>query len=188
MKKILKYFSGFIAKRFFFMFFFGLGIFTVFGQKEAISGTVIDNSGQPIPGASVIVKGTTTGTSTDFDGKFTINASPANVLLMSYIGYATREITVGSQKTISVTLQEDVAKLDEVVVLGYGTQKRSDISGSVSEIAQKEIAKNPTPNLSNALVGQASGIIATQRSGEPGRDGSNIFIRGIGTTGDASPI
>ena len=188
MKKILKYFSGFIAKRFFFMFFFGLGIFTVFGQKEAISGTVIDNSGQPIPGASVIVKGTTTGTSTDFDGKFTINASPANVLLMSYIGYATREITVGSQKTISVTLQEDVAKLDEVVVLGYGTQKRSDISGSVSEIAQKEIAKNPTPNLSNALVGQTSGIIATQRSGEPGRDGSNIFIRGIGTTGDASPI
>tara|TARA_R110002050_G_scaffold1281_3_gene9219 strand:- start:13877 stop:16930 length:3054 start_codon:yes stop_codon:yes gene_type:complete len=188
MKKILKYFSGFIAKRFFFMFFFGLGIFTVFGQKEVISGTVIDNSGQPIPGASVIVKGTTTGTSTDFDGKFTINASPANVLLISYIGYATREITVGSQKIISVTLQEDVAKLDEVVVLGYGTQKRSDISGSVSEIAQKEIAKNPTPNLSNALVGQASGIIATQRSGEPGRDGSNIFIRGIGTTGDASPI
>ena len=188
MKKILKYFSRFIAKRFFFMIFFGLGIFTVFGQKEAISGTVIDNSGQPIPGASVIVKGTTTGTSTDFDGNFTINASSVNVLLVSYIGYATREITVGNQKTINVTLEEDVAKLDEVVVLGYGSQKRSDISGSVSEIAQKEIAKNPTPNLSNALVGQASGIIATQRSGEPGRDGSNIFIRGIGTTGDASPI
>tara|TARA_R110000796_G_scaffold104102_1_gene213703 strand:- start:44707 stop:47706 length:3000 start_codon:yes stop_codon:yes gene_type:complete len=170
------------------MIFFGLGIFTVFAQNEAISGTVIDNSGQPIPGASIIVKGTTTGTSTDFDGNFTINASPANVLLVSYIGYAPQEISVGSQKTINITLQEDVAKLDEVVVLGYGTQKRSDISGSVSEIAQKEIAKNPTPNLSNALVGQTSGIIATQRSGEPGRDGSNIFIRGIGTTGDASPI
>lgn len=188
MKKILKYFSKFMVKRFFFMIFFGLGIFTVFAQNEAISGTVIDNSGQPIPGASIIVKGTTTGTSTDFDGNFTINASPANVLLVSYIGYAPQEISVGSQKTINITLQEDVAKLDEVVVLGYGTQKRSDISGSVSEIAQKEIAKNPTPNLSNALVGQTSGIIATQRSGEPGRDGSNIFIRGIGTTGDASPI
>ena len=188
MKKILKYFSKFMVKRFFFMIFFGLGIFTVFAQNEAISGTVIDNSGQPIPGASIIVKGTTTGTSTDFDGNFTINASPANVLLVSYIGYAPQEISVGNQKTINITLQEDVAKLDEVVVLGYGTQKRSDISGSVSEIAQKEIAKNPTPNLSNALVGQTSGIIATQRSGEPGRDGSNIFIRGIGTTGDASPI
>ena len=188
MKKILKYFSEFMAKRCFLIVFFGLGIFTVFGQKEAISGTVSDNTGQPIPGASIVVKGTTTGTSTDFDGNFTLNASPSDILLVSYIGYATREVPVGIQKTINVTLEEDVAKLDEVVVLGYGSQKRSDISGAVSQVSQKEIAKNPTANMSNALVGQTTGIIARQTTGEPGRDDSDIFIRGVGTMGNASPI
>lgn len=158
-------------------------------QNVQVSGTVQDADGQPLPGANIIEKGTINGTQTDFDGNFTIEVSgPDAVLIVSYIGFLAKEVTVGTQSSITVILEEDTALLDEVVVIGYGEQRRSDISGSVSEIKQEEIARNPTPNLSNALVGQATGIIATQRSGEPGRDESDIFIRGIGTTGNSSPI
>ena len=158
-------------------------------EVKTIDGTIkAATDGTPLFGVNIVVKGTTIGTVSDFDGKYSIEAGSSAVLVVSYLGFETQEISVQGQTTVDVSLVEDSAKLDEVVVVGYGSQKRSDISGSVSQIEQKEIAKNPTPNLSNALVGQAPGIIATQRSGEPGRDGSNIFIRGIGTTGDASPI
>ncbi|WNH11084.1 SusC/RagA family TonB-linked outer membrane protein [Thalassobellus suaedae] len=188
MKKLLQCFSVFKKKGLFLMIFFGLGICSAFGQNETISGIVTDKEGQPIPGVSVIVKGTTTGAATDFDGNYSVKASQSNVLVFSYVGYTTQEITVGDQKIIDVILEEDVAKLNEVVVIGYGSQKRSDISGSVSQIGQEEIAKNPTANISNSLVGQTTGIIARQTTGEPGRDDSDIFIRGIGTMGNASPI
>ncbi|WP_164905489.1 TonB-dependent receptor [Flavobacterium sufflavum] len=153
-----------------------------------IKGKITDEQGSPLPGATVLIKNTNKSTTTDFDGNYTITASETDVLVISYIGYTTKEIVVSGQKTINITLKEDISKLEEVVVVGYGEQKRSKISGSVSEINQKAIARNPSPNLSNSLVGQATGIIATQRSGEPGKDASNIFIRGIGTTGDSSPI
>ena len=172
------------------MLLFSLVSVNVFAQEvKTIDGTIRStDSGTPLIGVNIVVKGTTIGVISDFDGNYSIKAGSDAVLVFSYIGFETQEINVGGQTTINVSLVEDASKLDEVVVVGYGSQKRSDISGSVSQIEQKEIAKNPTPNLSNALVGQAAGIIATQRSGEPGRDGSNIFIRGIGTTGDASPI
>ena len=158
-------------------------------EVKTIEGTIrAAADGIPLFGVNIVVKGTTIGAVSDFDGNYSIQAGSNAVLVISYLGFETQEISVDGQTTVDVSLVEDSAKLDEVVVVGYGSQKRSDISGSVSQIEQKEIAKNPTPNLSNALVGQAPGIIATQRSGEPGRDGSNIFIRGIGTTGDASPI
>jgi TonB-linked SusC/RagA family outer membrane protein len=158
-------------------------------QDVKVSGLVQDPDGQPLPGANIIEKGTINGTQTDFDGNFTIEVSgPDAVLTVSYIGFLAQEVAVGTQTNITVILEEDAALLDEVVVIGYGEQRRSDISGSVSEIKQEDIARNPTPNLSNALVGQATGIIATQRSGEPGRDESDIFIRGRGTLGNSSPI
>lgn len=153
-----------------------------------IKGKITDGQGAPLPGATVLVKNTNKSTTTDFDGNYTITASETDILIFSYIGYITKEIAISGQTTINVTLNEDISKLEEVVVVGYGTQKRSDISGSVSQISQEKIAKNPTANISNALVGQTTGIIARQTTGEPGRDDSDIFIRGIGTMGNASPI
>ena len=164
---------------------------TAFAQEaNTIQGTVTSSSdGMPLPGANILEKGTTNGVQTDFDGNYSITVSSNDaILVISYIGYLRQEINVENQSSISVELTEDSAKLDEVVVIGYGSQKKSDISGSVSQVSTEEIARNPSPNLSNSLVGQATGIIATQRSGEPGSDDSDILIRGIGTTGDSSPI
>jgi hypothetical protein len=157
---------------------FCLVCINAFAQEvKTIGGTITAASdGIPLIGVNIVVKGTTIGAVSDFDGNFSIEAGSNAVLVVSYLGFETKEVNVGGQTTVNVSLVEDAAKLDEVVVIGYGSQKKSDISGSVSQIDQKEIAKNPTPNLSNALVGQATGIIATQRSGEPGRDGSNIIL------------
>ena len=177
MKKILKYFSGLIAKRFFFMIFFGLGIFTAFGQDETVSGVVKDTNGQPIPGVSIIVKGTTTGTATDFDGNYMIKSSQSNILVFSYIGYETQEITVNS-KTIDVVLQEDVSKLDEVVVVGYGTQKRSDITGSVVSVPKDRLSNLPVTNILQAIQGTTAGLNISQGSSVPGSSAS-VQIRGI---------
>lgn len=188
MKNFLKCFSTFKKKEVLLLIFFGFGIFSVLGQNATVSGIVTDEGGQPIPGVSVIVKGTTNGAASNFDGNYKVNASQADVLVFSFIGFITQEEPVDGQNKINITLIEDLAKLDEVVVIGYGSQKRSDISGSVSQISEEKIAKNPTANISNALVGQTTGIIARQTSGEPGRDDSDIFIRGIGTMGNASPI
>lgn len=158
-------------------------------ERKTIQGTITSAAdGIPLFGVNILVKGTTIGAVSDFDGNYAIEADDNDILVISYLGFETQEINVVGRSIVNVALVEDSAKLDEVVVIGYGSQKKSDIAGSVSQVDQKEIAKNPTPNLSNALVGQTTGIVATQRSGEPGRDDSNIFIRGIGTTGDASPI
>ncbi|PHQ29561.1 hypothetical protein CJ305_09605 [Leeuwenhoekiella nanhaiensis] len=160
-----------------------------YGQtKKEVQGVVTSENGMPIPGVNVTVKGKSVGAVTDFDGNYTIEADSGDILVFSYVGFKPTEITVGSESQIDISLQEDTAKLDEVVVVGYGKQQRNTLPGAVSEIKSEQLEQNPTANLSNALVGQTSGIIATQRSGEPGRDGSQIFIRGIGTTGDASPI
>ncbi|MEO6685149.1 MAG: SusC/RagA family TonB-linked outer membrane protein [Dyadobacter sp.] len=157
--------------------------------KKSVSGTVADESGIVLPGVNILIKGSQNGTTTDVNGAFMLDVPDGNsILIFSFVGYAAQEITVGNQSQFSVSLKTDTRGLEEVVVVGYGVQKKSDISGAVSTIAAKEIAQNPSPNLSNSLVGQAAGIIATQRSGEPGNDASNIYIRGIGTTGDASPI
>ena len=141
-----------------------------------------------LSGVTVQVKSTSTGTQTDANGQFSINAPSGGTLIFSYVGFTAQEVRVGNRTTINIELQPIGQQLDEVVVVGYGTQKKSNISGSVSTISAKQIASSPSPNLSNSLVGRATGIIAVQPSGAPGSDGSNILIRGIGTTGDASPI
>ena len=150
-------------------------------QNQTISGRITDTSGEPVIGASVVVKGTTNGTITDFDGKFSLNAPAQGTLTISYIGYKKMEISINGQRTVNVTLKEDTEILDEVVVVGYGTQKKATLTGSVSSVSGEDIKKVSAANLSNTLAGKTAGIIANTRSGEPGEDGADILIRGKGT-------
>ncbi len=170
------------------LFLLCLGFVGHIGYCQTISGEITDNQGQPIPGASVFVKGSTTGTASDFDGRYSIQALPSDVLVISYIGFATQEIPVDDQTVINVVLLEDVSKLDEVVIIGYGQKSRATLTGSVSTTTGAELVRSPQPNVSNSFAGRLSGVVALNRSGEPGNDGSTIRIRGISTTGDNDPL
>ncbi|MGB7395259.1 MAG: TonB-dependent receptor, partial [Pricia sp.] len=155
-------------------------------SQEIVTGTVSAVDG-PLPGASVVVKGTTMGVSTDFDGNYTIEAGPENTLQFSYIGYATREILVGSQDQIDVILEAD-NELDEVVVIGYGTTTKSDLTGSVASVDAEEIANIPSSRVDQVLQGRAAGVQVTQTSGAPGA-GTSIRIRGGNSiTGSNEPL
>ncbi|WP_207535939.1 SusC/RagA family TonB-linked outer membrane protein [Desertivirga arenae] len=153
--------------------------------QVTVRGKVSDNTNAPLPGVSVKVKNTATGSSTDVNGNYSISV-PANnaILVFSFIGFKSQEVPVNGRSTINISLANDSKALDEVVVVGYGTQKRATVTGSISTIKGSDVAKSPQPNLSNSLAGRVSGVIATNRSGEPGYDGSQITIRGISTTGN----
>jgi TonB-linked SusC/RagA family outer membrane protein len=154
-----------------------------------VKGNVTDQiDGQSLPGVTVKVKGSVTGTVTDVKGNFSLSVPDNATLIFSYVGYYPQEIAVNGRSTISVVLQHSPENLNEVVVVGYGTQKRTSVTGSLSTIAPSEITQKPVVNLTNALVGRASGLIATQGSGEPGFDGSNLLIRGPATTGRTQPL
>lgn len=157
-------------------------------QQQTVSGTVKDGSGMPLPGVNVVEKGTSNGTTTDFDGNFDLAAAGDAVLVFSYVGFETTEIEVNNQSNIAVTLNEDLAKLDEVVVVGYGQKTKTTLTGSVSTAKGEDIIKSPQPNVSNSFAGRLSGVIALNRTGEPGDDGSIIRVRGISTTGDNDPL
>lgn len=159
-------------------------------KKSEIIGVVMDaNTSESIIGASVQIKGRATGVITNIDGKFTIMASPSDVLIISYVGYTSREIKVDSRKVLSIELTEDAKQLEEVVVTAYGTgQKKASMVGSVEAIKPAEL-KVPSTNLSTAFAGRLAGVIAVQRSGQPGADGANFWIRGISTmSGTTSPL
>jgi len=160
-----------------------------YGQNLNVTGTVIEaSSGQPLPGVNVILKNTSKGASTDFDGNFTLNDVPVNsVLVVSYLGFVTQEITVVNETPLNIALQEDAQSLSEVVVIGYGTQKKKEVTGAVAVVDAKAIEKlNPT-RVEQALQGQVAGVTVTSNSGSPG-SGSNVRIRGISTNGDARPL
>jgi len=160
----------------------------VFAQKT-ISGTVSDATGMPLPGANILEKGTANGVTTDFDGNYSIQVSGNNnVLVFSFVGYVTQEVTVTNQTTIDVVLQEDLAQLDEVVIVGYGTQKKVNLTGSVETVSFREEVNQPVTNSAQLLYGRFSGVQLTQTSGNPGADGSSIVIRGIGTFGNSTPL
>jgi TonB-linked SusC/RagA family outer membrane protein len=147
-----------------------------------ISGKVNDESGQALPGVNVVEKGTTNGTTTDADGAFSMNVRDENaVLVFSFIGYVSQEVRVTNQTNISISLATDVTTLTEVVVVGYGEQKKETLTGSVASIAGKEITKSPAANVTSSLAGRVPGLFVNQRSGEPGRDDPSIFIRGNAT-------
>ncbi len=164
---------------------------TTFGtqqQKKSVSGKVTDSLGASLPGVSVVVKGTTSGVITDNDGKFQITVSDNSTLQFSFVGMKIQEFVIGSKTTINVTLEEDAIGLEEVVAIGYGTQKKATITGSIATVKGADLSKVPVTNMSNAMIGRLPGITSVQRSGEPGSDGSTILIRGKNTLGNNSPL
>ena len=146
-------------------------------QDKTLTGTIVDETGEPMIGVSVLVKGTNTGTVTDFNGKFLLNVSPSSVLVISYIGYQTQEIKVGNQKNLSVALKPDNQVLDEVVVVGYGTVKKRDLTGAVASVKSEDILRMPTSNVVEAIQGQVAGLDITRSSGEAGSE-VNMTLRG----------
>lgn len=156
-------------------------------NTRKLKGTVTDGTGSPLPGVSIRVKDSGTGTVTDALGHYAIAASRGATLLFSSVGYMSQEIQVGSQTTLDVKLSEDNADLSEVVVVGYGTQKKINLTGAVSMVSGKDIAARPMGQTSAALQGMAPGVTIRQSSGRPGADGGNIRIRGIGTLSTSDP-
>ncbi|MCM4162319.1 MULTISPECIES: TonB-dependent receptor [unclassified Arenibacter] len=158
-------------------------------QGFSISGTITDNTGVPLPGASIVEKGTTNGTQSDFDGNFSMTVENGNSgLTISYIGFATKEIAINGQEVVNVSLEESSSGLEEVVVVGYGTQAKKDITGSVSVVDGDEIAARSTTNVSNALQGSVAGVSVTRSNSEPGA-GNEVRVRGVTTLqGNSSPL
>lgn len=153
-----------------------------------VTGVVVDASGVPLIGVNVLEKGTTNGTITDFDGKFTLNVSSPNAkLVISYIGYVSQEVSAPKNGELKVVLKEDTETLEEVVVVGYGTQKKANLSGSVSSVDSEQLQNRPIQNVSSGLQGLMPGVTITGTNGAPGMDSGNIRVRGTGTLNSASP-
>ncbi|MFC6191814.1 SusC/RagA family TonB-linked outer membrane protein [Dyadobacter subterraneus] len=159
--------------------------FFSYGQTFTVKGLITAENGETLPGASVILKGTSTGTTTDVDGKYSINLADGNgTLVFTYIGYVAQEVAVANKSQLDIKLVANDKTLNEVVVVGYGTQKKATLTGSVSEVKGADIVKSPQPNVSNSLAGRFSGFVANNRGGEPGYDGSSYTIRGFASTGN----
>lgn len=149
--------------------------------QKTISGTITDDDGMPLPGANIVEKGTSNGVQTDFDGNFTINVSDENaVLVVSFVGFLNQEIEVGNQNSVAVQLMSDAESLEEVVVTGYGSQRKSDVTGAISSIKTEDFNRGVVANPGQLLQGKISGVNVTATSGEPGA-AQNIIIRGIGS-------
>lgn len=155
--------------------------------KKQITGIVTDEKGEPIIGANVVEKGTTNGTVTDVDGKFTLDVEEKSVLLVSYIGYNQQNVSVSNKLSYAISLKENTEALDEIVVVGYGTQKKVNLTGSVATINSDDIKELPSSNLSNALSGRLAGVTFTQSTGKPGASAS-VSIRAEGTWNSTSPL
>lgn len=158
--------------------------------QATVAGRVTSETNEGFPGVSVVLKGSGTGTVTDATGAYSVKLPQENTgtLVFSYIGYATQEVAVNNRTTIDVSLVPDMKSLNEVVVVGYGTQQKDKLTGAIGEIKAAEIAQSPAINVTNSLIGRVPGLITVQRTGEPGSDGADIFIRGIGTNGITSPL
>ncbi|WP_084696380.1 SusC/RagA family TonB-linked outer membrane protein [Maribacter thermophilus] len=158
------------------------------GKEKEITGNVIDDQGIPLPGAAVVIKGTTTGTTTDFDGNFKIEVpSESSVLVISYLGYKTMEITVGAQSNLKIVMEPEANSLEGVMVVGYGKQKVKDLTGSVGFVDEDVLKESSVPTVSQALQGKVAGVQITADSGEPG-GGIAVRIRGTGTFGNNDPL
>lgn len=150
-----------------------------------VNGKVVDENGNPLPGVSIKVKGTTTGTSTDMNGMYSLRTEDNSILIFSFLGFDSKELPVNKQTTINLSLVPDSQALSEVVVIGYGTQKRENVIGSVAQVGTKEIQNRPVTQLQNALTGQLAGVTVTQRNGRPGSASGSISVRGVGSFGAA---
>lgn len=157
-------------------------------KGHLVRGKVTDENGEPVIGANVIEKGTTNGTVTDVDGNFSLTVAENKTLQVSYIGYREQEIAVGSKSVLNIKLTEDTENLEEVVVVGYGVQKKVNLTGAVETIKSEKIVSKPVTTLQEALAGEASGMTVRQQSGQPGKTSASIRIRGIGTWENADPL
>jgi len=177
-----------LTKQLFFTISMMLLSYTAFGQN-GLTGQVIDNNNMPLPGVSVVIKGTTAGAITDFDGNYNLNTdlSDSTVLVFSYVGFKTQEIVVDGQSVINVLMEEDTSLLDEVVVVGYGTQKKSVITGAISGVKQTELEDLPITRVEQTLQGRVSGVTIAATSGQPGSN-STVRVRGITTLGFNEPL
>ena len=161
----------------------------LFAQSKQVTGVVKDVTGETVIGASVVEKGTANGTITDFDGNFKLTVGDKAVLQISFVGYQTQEINTVGKTSFVVTLKEDSEMLEEVVVVGYGAQKKESVVGAISQVSSKELLQSPAANVSQAIAGKISGVITSQTSGAPGSDDTQIYIRGRATfAGDAQPL
>src|SRR5690606_32303641 len=162
---------------------------TTWGQTNTpvtITGQVTDSEGETLIGVNVQVKGTTQGTATDLEGNYTLeDVAEDAILVFSYIGYQTQEVPVDGQTVVNVTLVSDAELLEEIVVVGYGRQKKANVVGSVTAISGSDVVAIPAPDVSNAISGRLPGSVIVQSSGEPGRNSARILIRGRTTLGGA---
>ncbi|HEY0743684.1 MAG TPA: TonB-dependent receptor [Chryseosolibacter sp.] len=160
---------------------------SIVNAEVQVNGRVTDEQSNPIPGANILIKGTTLGTSTDADGRFSLNVPDAGaVLVVSFIGYISKEVEVGAQTEVNIMLMSDVKQLSEVVVVGYGTQKKASVTGAISSVSAKEITAQPVVNVSQALQGRIAGVTVVN-NGAPG-ESPLIRIRGVATINNASPL
>ena len=150
---------------------------SLYAQNITVSGTVFDDMGEPLLGATVMQKGTSHGTSTDLDGNFSISVPSKATLVVSYIGYDTKEVPVNGQTKIDVTLTTNATMLDEVVAIGYGTVRKKDLTGAVSSVSGSELAKAPVTSAAAALQGKAAGVNIVSQNGAPGSK-MNVTVRG----------
>lgn len=161
--------------------------FGAMAQSYLLKGTVVDNKGETIPGVNVLVKGTTTGVATDIDGNFTLNVDNGNVLVISFTGYKTQEVPVIGQNDVKIVLLEDIEQLEEVVVIGYGSLKKSDLTGAITSVDIEKLTSRATANPAEALQGQVAGVSVKKVGGLAG-DGVKVKIRGVGTYGSTEPL
>ncbi len=158
-------------------------------QQKRVTGTVVDKDQQPVPGANVVVKGTRIGAITEADGKFTLDVpASGGTLVISFIGYTSQEVEIGNNTVVNVTLQTESLSLDEVVVVGYGTQKKATLTGAIDDLRGEKLVQSPSLNVSNILAGRIPGLVAVTRSGEPGLDNTTLRIRGTNTLNNNSPL
>lgn len=156
-------------------------------QEVKVTGTVVDDTNVPLPGVSVVIQGTTSGTVTDVDGNFELNVPEGGTLQVSFIGFATQQFAISRETSVlNIILKEEMENLEEVVVVGYGVQKKETVTGSLSSVSSEELASQPVSNVSQALAGRLPGLIANQSGGRPGKDVATIKIRGIGTLDSGS--
>ncbi|WP_139956493.1 SusC/RagA family TonB-linked outer membrane protein [Flavicella sediminum] len=151
---------------------------SAWSQETIVSGTVTDESAIPLMGVNIMIKGTAKGVITDFDGNFTIKAEQGQILNFSYIGFVTQEIAIKTQKTIKLVLKEDASELDEIVIVGYGSQKKESVLGAISQVKGEKLLESGSANITNALSGLSAGLNIVQSTGQPGADDGDIYIRG----------
>jgi TonB-linked SusC/RagA family outer membrane protein len=171
------------------LLFLFLTSFSILHAQVTVTGTVTDEEdGVPIPGVNILERGTSNGTISDADGTYTISVGADAVLLFSFVGMVSQEVTVGAQTIIDLALSSGTTALDEIVVVGYGTAAKTTLTGAVASVRGDELKQSPSTNFSNTLVGRVPGLFAYNRSGEPGYDGATLRIRGANTLGDNNPL